>query len=406
MQTGFDDHPVFANWHAWSQGLDITTVESPDLCTFLYQECQALIKIARLLGQEEPLTGLQAQAELLRNAVEAAWNESTACYQYWDRDSHYSTAPEMLGEHLGPGEVSIQREFSQPVRLLVKIEASGEGQRAVQIFVHGIGSSGGHRIERLAAERLRWSPGLGSASTGYLTSERTYTSIEHVEVQGIQPEDQVLVQTAGHTTQDHTLLLPLWAGIPIPERARVLIKQTVTSAKRFWSPYGLRACTGLPLIGEQAAQPASNTCAGIYMPWNTLVGEGLVRYGQRAKAAELVTRLMKAVIQTVKRDRAFRRYYNAETGYGQGEANALAGLAPLGLFLEVLGVRILSPNSVALSGLNPFPWPVTVKYRGLTVLRQKKKTMVIFPDGQNITVKNDQGDYRTNYVRWQVVKLK
>jgi hypothetical protein len=36
--------------------------------------------------------------------------------------------------------------------------------------------------------------------------------------------------------------------------------------------------------------------------------------------------------------------------------------------------------------LNPYPWPVTVKYRGLTVLRQKEKTVVIFPDGQTVTV--------------------
>jgi hypothetical protein len=38
--------------------------------------------------------------------------------------------------------------------------------------------------------------------------------------------------------------------------------------------------------------------------------------------------------------------------------------------------------------LNPYPWPVTVKYQGLTVMRQKHKTMVIFPNGQNVTIKN------------------
>jgi hypothetical protein len=45
---------------------------------------------------------------------------------------------------------------------------------------------------------------------------------------------------------------------------------------------------------------------------------------------------------------------------------------------------------VVITGFNPFPWPVTIKYRGMTVLRQKEKTLVIFPDGQTVNV-NDPG---------------
>jgi hypothetical protein len=54
------------------------------------------------------------------------------------------------------------------------------------------------------------------------------------------------------------------------------------------------------------------------------------------------------------------------------------------LFLDTLGVRIESPQRVVLSGKNPFPWPVTVKYRGLTITRQTNQTVVIFPDQQTI----------------------
>ncbi len=76
----------------------------------------------------------------------------------------------------------------------------------------------------------------------------------------------------------------------------------------------------------------------------------------------------------------------AETGAGIGERNPLQGLAPLGLFLDVLGVEIQSPKRVTLSGKNPFPWPVTVKYRGLTVTRQAEQTVIVFPDGQTLTL--------------------
>ena len=95
---------------------------------------------------------------------------------------------------------------------------------------------------------------------------------------------------------------------------------------------------------------------------------------------------MTVVIQSLKNEGAFRRSYHANSGQGIGERNALGGLAPLGLFMQALGVRLISPYRVVLSGFNPFPWAVTVKYRGLTVLRQKEKTIVIFPDGQTVVV--------------------
>ena len=95
---------------------------------------------------------------------------------------------------------------------------------------------------------------------------------------------------------------------------------------------------------------------------------------------------MSGIIKTLKKEQAFRQYYHAETGQGIGERNSLEGLAPVGLFLEILGVRLFSPQKVALHVVNPFPWPVTLKYRGLVVLRQLDKTVIIFPDGQTTTV--------------------
>jgi hypothetical protein len=49
-------------------------------------------------------------------------------------------------------------------------------------------------------------------------------------------------------------------------------------------------------------------------------------------------------------------------------------------------VEILSPASVRLEGVNPFPWPVTLVYRGLRVLRGLDSTEVKFPNRPAITV--------------------
>jgi hypothetical protein len=215
---------------------------------------------------------------------------------------------------------------------------------------------------------------------GILTGERIYAQLERIVVQGIGENDQVSFFSVGYSRPDCTVLLPLWAEVPEAKRARLMIGKTITSPRRYWRPYGLPACPETPRNED------AQICRSAYLPWNALIGEGLLAYGYRQESAELVSRLMAAIIRNLKTNGAFFHYYHVETGEGVGERNALAGLAPLGLFLETLGVRLLSPWQVRLTGFNPFPWPVTVKYRGLTVLRRKDSTVVTFPDGQTCTI--------------------
>jgi len=124
----------------------------------------------------------------------------------------------------------------------------------------------------------------------------------------------------------------------------------------------------------------------VHLPWNLLICEGLLRYGFRADAARLFVHNMTAIIQNLKQNRAFYARYHAEKGTGIGERNSLSGMAPVGLFLQVLGVEILSATRVRLEGDNTFPWDVTVQYKGLKVIRGQKKTEVIFPNGKSVTV--------------------
>ena len=69
-----------------------------------------------------------------------------------------------------------------------------------------------------------------------------------------------------------------------------------------------------------------------------------------------------------------------------GERGSLAGGSARGTFPEDSGVEILSPNSVRLEGVNPFPWPVTLVYRGVRVVRGLESTEVKFPNKAAITV--------------------
>jgi hypothetical protein len=261
---------------------------------------------------------------------------------------------------------------------LIHIKSSREGTRPVQIYIHGSSTTGAHRVDHVPSYQIHW-----HLNTGYYTSENIYKSIEHVEATGISPEDEIIVQTPCLSSLDQTLLLPLWACIPSEDKAKVLINLTIMNKKKFLSPFGMRSC-----IDSQHLNVIPDEFSTTQLPWISFILNGMVRYGERIKAAELFTRAMKAIILSFKNNMAFHKSYHSETGKPQGTANTVTSLIPVGEFLDILGVKIINPKNVEITGNNPFPWPVTLKYRGLTVVQQEKKALVIFSDGQTITVDN------------------
>ena len=155
-------------------------------------------------------------------------------------------------------------------------------------------------------------------------------------------------------------------------------------ADRFDRPFGMPS---LPFSPEPDADPVSMS---VHLPWNQLIGEGLLAYGFRAEATRLTAHLMNAVIQNLKQNRAFYQRYHAETGAGIDERNSLHGFAPVGLFMQSLGVTILSSTKVKLEGRNLFPWSVTIKYKGLTIVRGQEQTVLTFSNGESVIVKDEQ----------------
>ena len=195
------------------------------------------------------------------------------------------------------------------------------------------------------------------------TSQKVYKRVGRVKVKGLGPQDIIILRSVDLTGEDHTLLLPIWAGIPDRQRVQIMLSRTLLEADRFGRPFGIPALPALPSPEAEAIGMS------VHLPWNNLIGEGLLEYGFRQEAALLTVHLMNAVIQSLKQTRSFYQRYHAEDGSGIGERNALSGFAPVGLFLGSLGVTLLSPNRLRLEGSNPFPWPVTLKYRGLIVQR-------------------------------------
>jgi hypothetical protein len=381
LQTGFEENPLFDGWHNWAIGVSIRTVQSPALAGALYREAQALIRMAEVLGRQSDLVTLQAQTEILRKGIEACWDADGAFYHYADRDTHLSLPGKTVIERRAAPSIDLKKDFNQPVRLIIRIRGKEETLKRPQVSITGE-LNGREQQESLSVQDFTFSSGGAVA-----TSRKVYTSVTHCDFEGLGTGDKISIRSVDLTIADHTLLVPLWAHVPTEIEAQALVFRTILDADHFDHPYGIPALPRVLLDGTRdgAASDADPICLSVHLPWNQLIGEGMLSYGYRREAARLVAHLMSAIVQNLKRSHAFYRNYHAETGAGLGERNALQGLAPVGLFLQTVGVEILSPMRVRLSGENPFPWPVTVKYRGLTVTRHMGQTEILFPNGQSVS---------------------
>jgi hypothetical protein len=310
----------------------------------------------------------------LKTDVAACWNKKNEFFQLRDRDTHLTLKGRPVVTSTGSGSYKVKSVFKLPVRILIQVWAANRTTRILNVHIKGRSISGSV-VEHLERKDFRWNMELAVAA-----SKQVYTSLEEIEVRGLQPSDKLVVRSLDYMQEDQTGFMPLWAGIPDDHKADSLVKLKLFNQKSFWHK------AGFSTLNFDASQAKIQEHNEVQFPWNQLLGTGLLDYGYRSEACQLVTRLMETTIGSLKSQGAFFDSYQAESGVGQGERNSLRGLAPVGLFLQTLGVHILSPLSVRLEGVNPFPWPVTLHYRGLVVVRNTDFTDITFPDGQNIRV--------------------
>jgi hypothetical protein len=401
LQAGLEENPAFSVWQAGGLGAEISTTESPALATLLCREAQALAHIAEVLDQPENRVKWELESGRMRLLTEECWDSDSMLYHLRDRDTHRSPGGKSVGTRRGTGTVIDSHSFRQPVRLLVRLELKGDATRRPEVSLRGQNGETS-QTEHLERKDFQWGAGLAVATT-----RMVYKSLAEIVVAGIEKRDRVSVSVMDFSREDVTLFLPLWAGIPSLRRALNIVNRTLLAADRFGGKFGVPVSGVVPVpargwvvpvTGQDEIAPKLHSAPAykaVHLPWNSLIGEGLLGYDLRAEAARLTACLMAAVIQNLKQEHAFARAYDAEIGAGIEGRNPVQGLAPLGLFLDTLGVRIestpCSPESrtglqVVLSGKNPFPWSVTVKYRGLTITRHADQTVVVFPDGKALTL--------------------
>jgi hypothetical protein len=376
-----EDGPSFARWQPWSQGLDIQAAETVDLACYLIRETEALLAMADVVDREDLRPELEEHRRRLVSAVQGSWSEATASYHAVDRDSHRTPAGGRIAVLRGAQRLTLDRAFEPSARLIVHCrceEARGRGLRL---------TARGRTAERPAHERMSASDFRWFFQHGTATSERTFAEVDSMEAEGIDLSTEIEVLAADYGRGEVTQLLPLWAGIPDARRAQAMVERTLLDPARYRRRYGL------PIIpaDDPAYRPdRRDGCGGTWMPWTAMILQGLVRYGYRRHASELFTRVMDGLVACVREEKAFFESYNADAPQGLGDRHDLAGAAPVEALLDILGLRLVSPTRLRLEGALPFDRPITVRWHGLEVRREPKRTLITFPDGQQIELDGDE----------------
>lgn len=381
LQAGMDDSPTFTRWQRWSQALDITTAETPDLAAYLYREARALLDMKRATGSKRNLAEIEMRMGELVRGLDAAWIDNAASFGYLDRDLHRSHAGRRLAKEQGSFQVRLRGALEDSGRLIVRVDGPETEAHGIRVTLHGQPTAGRARIERLTRADFQWYWDFGTATT------RAYRRVEAIEVAGVGDDFHTEVWLPDTTRQEVGQLFPLWAGMVDAGRARRLIRRTILDSRRYWRSFGIPDCSAADpaYTGGEAAGPGAVT-----MFANSLVGEALTDLGYVDRAAELVTRLMAASLATLRQEKTTFQAHNPDSGAGLGERGHPAGAAPLSLFLHVLGVRLIDAHRVWVKGRNPFPWPVTLRWMGVTIRRLPTHTLITFPNGQETRVDDAQ----------------
>ncbi len=372
IQTGLPDSPMLNAWQPGSQGVDVSVLESPSLGAMLFRELTSLIEIATRINNTENLDWLQAKASQLQATIESTWRPPANCYSYRDYTSHINSRAEFHRVFKGKQKVAVNRSFKTPQRIQIHVEFENENTRPLQASLIGVGIDNEEIVEKIGPGQLTW-----TSHSAVFTSRHLFSKIKELQLIGLTGDDQLTIQTIDYTLEDCSLLLPLWASIPNAHRAGKMVKKKISP--HYLQKFGISA---RPISPKE--QDKLSTFS--HLIWNHLLGEGLLDYGYRELTVNLVTRLMDGIVQAMKTHHGIKEQFDACTGYASGEINSISGLAPIGLFLKTLGIRRITEQDLIIEGDNPFPFPVTIRYRGLVMTRHQHDTVITFHNGQTITV--------------------
>ncbi len=377
----FTEGPTLAQNRRGALGLDVTTVETPDLAAYLVREAETLIRIAKLVDRPDMVEELTPRYEALKGKLGELWDAERGLFHYRDRDTHGWPSGELIFEGKGDQALTTRTTLPAPGRLVLRVIGGLSRKPNVTCTIEGIRADGKSANETLTANSFNW-----YRSAGVATTSTTWSTIASLKFNGLSRVYTVQVNVVDLSRHDASLLLPLWSGSLDDAQIERTTAQ-ITDDARYWREYGIPACPATDPAYDPTAQ---NGCGGAWPKINALIAWGLLNSGCREEALDLFGRVLAAQIRTLTEEKTFRSFINAETGEGLGESDAVFGAVSMGWFARLFGGYVLGPDQVMITG--PFAFngeTMTWKQHGVTVRRSDKGTEIIFPSGHKKSLKPD-----------------
>jgi hypothetical protein len=326
--------------------------ETPGLMAHLLSEALSLREMAHYLRDDAAEAEYAAQVERLRGILETFWDEAQGRYATRDRDTHRAApAQTLLQEGEGDADHLPVIDLTTPARVVVLVEGGFSHTPTFTLTVQGIAPDGREVIETADSTAFEWETGRG-----YYTTEAVLTRLDRVRCDGLVRVYKVSAFTPDLTMEDADSLLPLWsAGIARERAARVL-----EGLQRFVRDGFIYAD---PISSERPPR--------LYSALNTLLGEGMLEYGD-ARVMAVVGGMFRA----------------AATDGASGAAHGQS-LHMLHLLLRVIGVRVVSKTKVWTGGAFMWSSMIRVTHKGVMVERGAGGTRITFPSKRVVELPPD-----------------
>lgn len=372
-QTHYAAFPIFGMGREWTQGANLSTIETPDLIAYLLSEADALIRMADIVKDKRAKSDLAKAIETLSQALDSFWHDDH--YAYRDRDTHVtSTGKVILDEGKGDAEHILEEALLIPNRVIVKITGGSRHVPKVTLHIAGINTEGDPVRETANFGAFYWYTG-----EGVYTSKTAFSQINKIWCEGLSRVYSITAKTLDTTLMDINTLVPLINIIP-DKHSKALAKLALDD-DIFLRPNGI---TMSPANQANFDPANADGAGGIWMYWQTLVGIGLIEAGKGSKVADIVKSQLDMLVSILQTSHQTAQFYHSDEPKAISEKGHLNGIAPLYLLQNLMGVLISRNDTVVLN--QDFGWgrAVTIRQHSVYVRRTTKSIKVEFASGHTV----------------------
>lgn len=371
-QAGLEAIDLFSPQNPFTHAIHFQQLVSPGLLAMLYRECKNLVRMAEVLKAPE-IAWLNSTSLEITDTLEKCWCESRSSYRWMDLENLTEIKSQKLCAYQKNGKFTPGKHLFSAARIAVCIQRGTPALSNVQITIHGR-SNNETVSETLTSRQIQWQMQYGRGMT-----TNTFSTLEEVEIAGLNKKDRIQFYIPGTEFEDISLLLPLWAGIPIAKRAHQMIEKTV--ARRYLSPAGL---ANLPRKKTAVNFPSEDE---VSLFWNSMIIEGLQNYHADELAAQIFATLLDQSARSLKSNHGLFPSIQIDPPTCCGDRDSLSSLLPAVDLNRVLGIHMWTDHEMIISNFNTFFPPINVKYNRTKVefLAQETKIQSINGETQSIS---------------------